>query len=122
MFKRIRWMSVGAAVGFGGSVWAQRRVRQTVARYLPEQVGSEAFQRVRDLRDDVLDALDEGRDAMRSHEAELRAQLGVPPPSTDTCKPALPGAPTGRRLTGGRAGAAVIDAAIRQQPRRRMTD
>jgi len=80
MFKRIRWMSVGAAVGLGGSVWAQRRVRRTVERFLPDQVGSEVAQRARHLRNDVLDAIEEGRVAMQAREAELRAQLGVASP------------------------------------------
>ena len=97
MFKRIRWMSIGAAAGLGGSVWAQRRVRQTVERYLPEQMGMQAAQRVRDLRDDLLDAVDEGREAMRSREAELRTQLKVPATPAAQERLALPRAERGRR-------------------------
>lgn len=69
---------MGAAAGLGGSLWAQRRLRRTVGRYLPERVGSELTRKARYLRDDVRDALDEGRSAMRTREHELRQQLGVP--------------------------------------------
>ena len=68
---------MGAAVGFGGSVWAQRRVKRTVERYLPDRMGADVAQRARYLADDVRDALDEGREAMRVREEELRRQLGV---------------------------------------------
>lgn len=81
MFKRFRWMSFGAAVGLGGSVWAQRRVRRTVERYLPEQVGAKVADRARGLRADLADALEEGRLAMRDREAELRAQRPRPAPA-----------------------------------------
>lgn len=81
MFKRVRWLSIGAAVGLGGSVWAQRRVRRTVDRYLPDEVVARAGARARDLRSDVRDALDEGVLAMRAREEELRAQVqGAAPP------------------------------------------
>ncbi|MDQ6839999.1 MAG: hypothetical protein M3256_17515 [Actinomycetota bacterium] len=77
MLKRLRWITMGAAVGFGGSVWAQRRVKRTVERFLPDRVGSDAVQRARYLADDVRDALKEGRTAMHVREEELRRQLGV---------------------------------------------
>ncbi len=68
---------MGAAVGFGGSVWAQRRVKRTVERYLPERMNADVVQRARYLADDVREALDEGREAMRVREEELRRQLGT---------------------------------------------
>jgi hypothetical protein len=101
MFKRVRWMSIGAAVGLGGSVWAQRRVRRAVDRYLPEQVVSSAGQRARNLRSDVRDALTEGRLAMRDREEELRAQVegrspAAPPLAAGRPVQALPSAADGR--------------------------
>jgi hypothetical protein len=67
MFKRLFWMMIGAGFGFGASLWLTRTVRQTVERYGPE--------RVRTLPGDLRAAVVEGRDAMRSREAELRRQL-----------------------------------------------
>jgi hypothetical protein len=63
MFKRLFWLGVGVATGFGGSVWIQRRMKQAVDRLAPENVQS-----------DVKAAFSEGRTAMRSKEAELRAR------------------------------------------------
>ncbi len=75
MLVRAKWMVMGAAIGFGGSVWAQRKVKATVERYLPPQLGDEVAGRARSLQSDVRGALGEGRDAMRARETELRAML-----------------------------------------------
>jgi hypothetical protein len=61
VFKRLFWLTVGAIAGFSGSVWIQRRVKQAVDRFAPEQVQS-----------DVKAAWQEGRSAMRDREDELR--------------------------------------------------
>lgn len=61
MFKRLFWLAVGVVAGFSGSVWIQRRVKQAVDRFAPEQVQS-----------DVRAAWDEGRSEMRHREDELR--------------------------------------------------
>ena len=63
MFKRLFWLLVGVVAGFSGSVWIQRRVKQAVDRFAPEQVQS-----------DVRAAWDEGRSAMQRREAELRGR------------------------------------------------
>lgn len=63
MFKRLFWLTVGVAGGFGGSVWLQRRMKQAVDRFAPESV-----------QNDVKAALSEGRTAMKAKEAELRAR------------------------------------------------
>lgn len=65
MFKRVRWVSTGVAVGFGGSIWLQRKMKDAAARYRPAGVAASAASRARD-------ALEEGRAAMREREAELR--------------------------------------------------
>jgi hypothetical protein len=75
MFKRVRWTMLGAAAGVGGSIWAQRRVRRSVARYLPEQVTAEARARMARTAEDLRAAVGEGRTAMAEREAELRASL-----------------------------------------------
>ncbi len=63
MFKRLFWLLVGATAGLGGSYWFQRRVRQAVDRFAPDNVQA-----------DVRAALTEGRTAMQQREAELRAR------------------------------------------------
>lgn len=68
MFKRLFWLTVGAVAGFTGSMWIQRRVKQAVDRFMPEQVQA-----------DVKVAWEEGRDAMRQREAELRGRYGPRP-------------------------------------------
>lgn len=73
MFKRVRWTLFGALLGAGGSMWARRRVRRKLERYLPAQLGTEARQRLSIAGEDLRAALDEGRAAMAEREAELRS-------------------------------------------------
>jgi hypothetical protein len=61
VFKRLRWIGAGAALGAGGVVWLQARLR----RFTPAGLAGEAVGRARS-------AIDEGRVAMRDREAELR--------------------------------------------------
>lgn len=75
MFKRIFWMGTGVAVGASGAFWAKRRVEETIERYLPEQVADRAASSARNLGATVKAAAQEGRDAMRSTESELRARV-----------------------------------------------
>ena len=75
MFKRLFWLTVGMAIGFGTSFWVYRLMRQTLERYRPERVAETVAQSVRAVRDDLRAALAEGREAMRQAEAELRADL-----------------------------------------------
>lgn len=65
MFKRMRWLATGLVVGAGGSVWAQRKAKEVASRYAPAGVAQDAANR-------ALDALKEGRTAMREREAQLR--------------------------------------------------
>ena len=74
MFKRLLWLTMGTAVGFGASFWVTRAVRHTVARYAPERAVAAA----RSAAAEVRAALAEGRAAMAAREAELRAQLTPP--------------------------------------------
>jgi hypothetical protein len=90
VFKRLRWLTLGAVAGVSGSIWAQRRVRQAVERVMPQQLSQEVRRRVGRVSDDLRASLREGRTAMAEREAELRSRLpdGVTP---------LPGAlPSGR--------------------------
>ncbi len=76
MFKRLFWLTVGMAIGFGTSFWVYRLLRQTIDRYRPEHVAETVAQSLRGLHDDLRAALAEGREAMRQAEADLRADLG----------------------------------------------
>jgi hypothetical protein len=75
VFKRLFWLMVGTVLGFGMSFWIMRVVRETVERYSPHRISSELGQAARAVSVDVRQAVAEGRDAMRQHEAELRAEL-----------------------------------------------
>jgi hypothetical protein len=101
MFKRIRWLSAGAVVGVGASVWTQRKARMVAARYLPAG-RFEADGLVRQWPARVRAAVGEGREAMHEREAELRRRLQPSewPPAIDAgSRPHVPADPVvaGRR-------------------------
>jgi len=73
VFKRLFWLTVGMAIGFGTSFWLFRLVRDTMARYAPEQVADSLASAARRIADELSAAAAEGRKAMREAEAELRA-------------------------------------------------
>lgn len=75
MFKRLLWLVMGAAFGFGVSFWLMRFVRETVARYSPERVSADLAGALRSLGTDLRAAVAEGREAMREAEADLRARI-----------------------------------------------
>ena len=75
MFKRLFWLMMGAGLGFGMSFWIMRTVRETVERYSPHRISSDLSEAARAMGVDVRQAVADGRDAMRDHEAELRAQV-----------------------------------------------
>ncbi len=75
MFKRFFWLTVGTALGFGGSFWAQRRLRRTIERYYPEQVARQVGKSARSIGADLVAAAREGQAAMREREAALRSKL-----------------------------------------------
>lgn len=75
MLRRLFWMTLGMAVGVGASFWVMRFIRETAARYTPERISSDLADSVKGLRNDLREAVAEGREAMRKREAELRAEL-----------------------------------------------
>lgn len=77
MFKRLFWLMMGAGLGFGMSFWITRMVRETVERYSPHRISSDLSDAARAVGVDVRQAVADGREAMRQHEAELRAQVGT---------------------------------------------
>jgi hypothetical protein len=75
VFKRLFWLSVGLTAGFGSSFWLMRTVRRTVERLTPERLTQDAVAGARSAGAEIKAALDEGRNAMRHREEELRAEL-----------------------------------------------
>ena len=72
MFKRLFWLVVGFLVGLGSSWAITRKLRRMAARYAPTEV-------VDRWGGTVRAAVDEGRTAMRSREAELKESLARGP-------------------------------------------
>ena len=75
MFRRLFWLTVGIALGFGASFWLMRFIRTTIERYSPEAVSGNVAEGFNRFREDLKAAVAEGHDAMRAREQELRAEL-----------------------------------------------
>jgi hypothetical protein len=83
MFKRATWLTIGFGLGVGTTVAAAREVRKRVDRYQPNAMVDRLTERTISLRDQLLAAVDDGRDAARAREAELRSRApGSRPDST----------------------------------------
>lgn len=65
-------MGVGAVAGASGTVWAERKVRARVEALSPEHAARAAAERARGATRTLVDAVVEGRAAMREREQELR--------------------------------------------------
>lgn len=120
MFKRIIWMGTGIAVGASGAFWAKRKAEEAIEQYLPEQVAVRAAATAKGLGTTVRQAAAEGREAMRSTEAELRARVeartfvGDAPPEPARAAPPASG-PRRTSRTSRESGAGV---AARRRARR----
>ncbi|MEP7113097.1 MAG: hypothetical protein ABI862_07515 [Ilumatobacteraceae bacterium] len=68
MIKRMTWFLGGAVAGVAGVGVAKRKMKQAATHLAPKNVVHGVTHRVRD-------AFGEGRRAMRTREAELRARL-----------------------------------------------
>jgi hypothetical protein len=124
VFKRIFWMGTGVAVGAGSAFWAKRKVEQTVEQYLPEQVATRAASSARGLAGTVRAAANEGREAMRATEAELRARVeartfvGPERPAATAAETAPAPAPPGPRRSARPTSQAGGGPAARRRARR----
>jgi hypothetical protein len=74
VFRRLFWLVMGAAFGFGLSFWLTRFLRETVERYSPERVSGNVAGALKAYGADVRAAANEGRMAMRETEEQLRAE------------------------------------------------
>jgi hypothetical protein len=73
--RRIFWMGVGAVAGASGTIWAERKVRSRLEALQPDHLVVTAGNRALSVGRTVVDAVAEGRGAMREREAELRGRL-----------------------------------------------
>jgi hypothetical protein len=76
VLKRVRWLSIGYIVGLASSYAVFRRMQRVLRRYAPVEVVQRAGDGAQHVRRDVHAAVTEGRHAMRTREAELRAEVG----------------------------------------------
>ena len=74
MLKRLFWFFSGTAFGFWLAVRLGRTVRESVERYMPDQVARRLADATAPFRQDLRAAMAEGRVAMRQREAELRSR------------------------------------------------
>jgi hypothetical protein len=81
MFKRFFWLVTGAGFGFGMSLWVQRSIKRTAARYSPQRVSGELTKTMKTYAGELRAAVDEGRTAMREREAALRGANGSGTPA-----------------------------------------
>jgi hypothetical protein len=83
--RRPIWLGAGIALGVGGTLWAEQRVRRRVRRAVevlsPSVAGNEAVRSARELGDRVREAVDAARAERRRHEAELWRRMGQVPPA-----------------------------------------
>ncbi|HEX3541365.1 MAG TPA: hypothetical protein VHT75_13105 [Acidimicrobiales bacterium] len=94
MFKRLFWLLVGASLGFGGSWWVTRTVKQKLERLMPARVSAGVARAAQHGPARIKEAVADGRLAMRQREAELQARL-------DARYPPRPPAATGETPTSG---------------------
>jgi hypothetical protein len=72
--KRITWLVTGIAAGAAGASYAKKKVKQTASHLAPANVAKSAGRRVKNRGRNVVDAVREGRTAMRDREDELKAR------------------------------------------------
>ncbi|HEX9682328.1 MAG TPA: hypothetical protein VGA13_04555 [Acidimicrobiales bacterium] len=75
MFKRLFWLVVGIAFGFGCSFWLMRAARAMALRYSPERVTGDVAGALRAFGADLRAAAREARQGMAEAEADIRARL-----------------------------------------------
>lgn len=72
--KRVTWFVTGVAAGATGANYAAKKVKERAAQFAPANVAKSAASRAKEGGRHVVDALREGRTAMRDREQELKAR------------------------------------------------
>jgi hypothetical protein len=81
MFKRVTWLGVGFTLGVGTTAYAARKARQQLDRYkapaIVDRVTTTITTKSVTIKDQVAEALSEGRAAAQAREQELRNEKGL---------------------------------------------
>jgi hypothetical protein len=72
--KRLTWFVTGIAAGAAGTSYATKKVKRTAAQLAPSNVAKVTANRAKHGGRRVIDAVKEGRSAMRAREDELKAR------------------------------------------------
>ncbi len=75
MFKRVRWMGMGAVAGAGASLWAKHRLTQTFDEHPSIRRSAQAALKAKAVGTELRGALVDGREAMAEREAVLRTEV-----------------------------------------------
>lgn len=76
--RRLFWLGIGAITGATGTVWAERKVKAQLDKLGPDHLVVTAGNKAKDVGRNVVDAVAEGRSAMREREVELRDSYDRP--------------------------------------------
>lgn len=82
--KRLFWFGVGTIAGASGTIWTERKVRSRIEALQPDHLVVSAGHRAKSIGRTVVDAVAEGRGAMREREADLRERLDLDPSRSST--------------------------------------
>lgn len=74
MMKRVTWFVGGIAAGATGANYAKKKVKEKASQISPGGVARSAASRARQTAGQVVDAVKDGRSAMREREDELKAR------------------------------------------------
>ena len=74
MIRRPMWLAAGTALGAGGTLWLEHRLRRRVQAWLPHE--GDPLATVRQVGGRVRAAAEAGRTERARREAELWCQLG----------------------------------------------
>lgn len=103
MIKRLTWFLSGMVAGVTGVWYGSRRLKEKAESLKPVAVARDAAAKARSRVDDVVDAIREGRGAMRDKELQLRSELD--PDSSSGVVSVEPGRVVVLRSVDGRASA-----------------
>jgi hypothetical protein len=93
MMKRLVWFTAGTVAGAVGGLYGRHKAHEAAEKLAPTNVAKRTVVGVRDRGRDVVEAVREGRAAMRAREAELRATAeGHPVVTSSTTTVGPPGA------------------------------